>query len=254
MLRRLLLAAVVAAVPFAAAFAQEETPSLPKEEWSFAGPFGTYDPAALQRGFQVYKEVCSNCHAVSHLYFRDLAGIGYDEAEIKAIAATYQVEAGPNKQGKMFKRPGLPADPIPGPFANEQLARNANGGALPPDMSELVKARDGGPDYVYGIVTTDSVKAPPGVTLAEGKYYDVYFPGHQISMPPPLSADLVKFADGTPATVPQMAHDVATFLTWASYPELDERHQIGFKVVLFLVVSIIVFYAAKRKIWSRIEH
>jgi ubiquinol-cytochrome c reductase cytochrome c1 subunit len=254
MLKRLLLAAALAVAPLVA-FAQE-APTPPHQQWSFDGPFGTYDRAALQRGFQVYKEVCANCHPVTHLYFRDLEGIGYDADQLKAIAATYQVTAGPNKEGQMFKRPGLPADPIPGPFANEQQARAANGGALPPDLSEIVKARDGGPDYVYGIVTTDQVKPPAGadMKLAEGKYYDEYFPGHQISMPPPLSADAVKFADGTPATVPQMAHDVVTFLAWASHPDLEARHRTGFKVVLFLVVAVIVFYAAKRKIWSRIEH
>jgi ubiquinol-cytochrome c reductase cytochrome c1 subunit len=252
MLKRLLLAAALVAASSAAALAQE-TPPLPHQEWSFIGVFGTYDRAALQRGFQVYKEICSNCHPVTHLYFRDLEGLGYDEDQIKAIAATYQVSDGPNKEGQMFKRPGRPADPIPGPFANDQLARAANGGALPPDLSEIVKARDGEADYVYGILTTDSVKAPAGFKLAEGKYYDEYFPGHQISMPPPLSDDAVKYGDGTKATVPQMAHDVATFLTWASHPNLEERHRVGFKVVLFLIVAVGVFYAAKRKIWSRVH-
>jgi ubiquinol-cytochrome c reductase cytochrome c1 subunit len=252
MLPRLLLAAALATLPLVAAPAQE-APTPPHQQWSFSGVFGTYDPAALQRGFQVYKEVCGNCHAVTHLYFRDLEGLGYNQDQIKAIAATYKVTDGPDKNGKMFERPARPADPIPGPFPNEQVARSANGGALPPDLSVVVKARDGEADYVYGVITTDTTKPPAGFKLAEGKYYDEYFPGHQISMPPPLSDDAVKYADGTKATVPQMAHDVATFLTWASYPDLDERHRIGFKVVLFLIVAVGVFYAAKRKIWARIH-
>ena len=253
MLRRLLLAAALAAAPVAAG--ADEMPTPPHQQWSFSGVFGTYDRAALQRGFQVYKEICANCHALTHLFFRDLEGIGYDPEQVKAIAATYQVTDGPNKEGKMFKRPGRPADRFVAPFANDALARAANGGALPPDLSEIVKAREGEADYVYGVITTDQMKPPPGVKMemVEGKYYDEYFPGHQISMPPPLSADAVKYADGTAATVPQMAHDIATFLTWASHPDLEERHRTGFKVVLFLVVAIGVLYAAKRKIWAGIH-
>ena len=216
------------------------------------GIFGTYDLASAQRGFQVYKEVCSACHPVKHLYFRDLAEIGYSENEVKAIAAGYQVTDGPNDQGQMYQRPGRPSDPIPGPFPNDQAARAANNGALPPDQSLIVKARHGGPDYVYGILT--GYKEPPaGFKILEGMNYNEYFPGHQIAMPPPLSDNAVTFADGTPATVPQMAHDVATFLTWASEPNLDDRHRTGLKVILFLVVTSAVFYAAKRKIWAPIH-
>ncbi|HEY3912141.1 MAG TPA: cytochrome c1 [Stellaceae bacterium] len=245
------LAMLLALATVAPTYAQE-TPPLPHQQWSFDGVFGTYDPAALQRGFQVYKQVCSACHPVTHLYFRDLTAIGYTAAEVKALAATYQCAAGPNDKGQMYQRPCLPADPIPGPFPNEEAARAANGGALPPDQSMLVAAREGGPDYVYAILNGYK-PAPSGVEVPSGKYYNEYFPGHMIAMPPPLSAGAVTYADGTKATVPQMAHDAATFLTWASHPNLDSRHIMGAKVFLFLFVTVGIFYAAKRKIWSRIH-
>jgi len=236
-----------------AALAQAEAPAPPPQEWSFEGVFGTYDRAAEQRGFQVYKEVCSACHPVKHLYFRDLTQIGYTEDQVKGIAAQYQVTDGPNDQGQMFQRPGRPSDPIPGPFPNDEAARAANSGALPPDLSLITKAREDGPNYVYAIL--NGFKDPPqGFKVMEGSYYNEYFPGHNIKMPPPLNADQVKFADGTQATVPQMAHDVVTFLSWAAEPNLEERHRMGFKVILFLVVLTGLFYAAKRKVWARIGH
>lgn len=250
-----LLAALLWAVlagPFAAplhAQAADETPPLPHPSWSFAGIFGTYDPAALQRGFQVYKQVCSACHPLSHLYYRNLSALGYSPAEIKTIAAQYQVTAGPNDKGAMFQRPAQPSDHFVGPYPNEEAAAAAHGGRAPPDLSMIVKARDGGPDYVYGILN-GFVKPPKGVEVPPGTYYNEYFPGHFIKMPPPLHPGEVTFADGTKATVPQMAHDVVTFLTWASHPNLDARHNVGFSVMLFLIVGIIVFYAAKRRIWS----
>jgi len=231
----------------------EETPSPPHQQWSFEGIFGTYDRAAAQRGFQVYKEVCSACHPVKHLYFRDLADLGYSEDEVKAIASTYQVtNEQPNDQGQMFQRSARPSDPIPGPFPNDQAARAANNGALPPDLSMIVKARDGGPDYVFGILT--GYKDPPsGFNMLTGMNYNEYFPVHQIAMPPPLADNAVTYADGTSATVPQMAHDVVTFLAWAAEPNLEPRHRTGFKVVLFLIVTAGVFYAAKRKIWAAVH-
>jgi len=250
MLKPALAAAALAAVLFTPALARAagETP-LPRQEWSFDGVFGTYDRASLQRGFQVYKEVCSACHPVTHLSFRDLTQIGYTEDQVKAIAAGYQITDGPNDEGQMFQRPGRPSDPIPGPFPNDQAARVANNGALPPDQSLIVKARPGGPNYVYAI-STGYKEAPPGFKLQEGMNYNEFFPGHQIAMPPPLSDNAVTFADGTPATVPQMAHDVTSFLTWAAEPNLDDRHRTGFKVILFLIVGAGVFYTAKRKIWA----
>ena len=255
MIRYTLTVAVLGSLLFAPAIvarAADESPQLPRQKWSFDGVFGTYDRASLQRGFQVYKEVCSVCHPVKHLHFRDLTDIGYSEDEVKAIAAGYQVTDGPNDDGQMYQRPGRPSDPIPGPFPNDQAARAANNGALPPDQSLIVKARPGGPDYVYGILT--GYKEPPAnFNLLPGMNYNEFFPGHQIAMPPPLSDNAVTFADGVPATVPQMAHDVTSFLTWAAEPRLEDRHRTGFKVTLFLVVAAGVFYAAKRKIWAPIH-
>jgi ubiquinol-cytochrome c reductase cytochrome c1 subunit len=255
MLKRLVAAAALSAiilVPALSPRAADETPPLPHQQWSFEGVFGTYDRASAQRGFQVYKEVCSACHPVKHLYFRDLADLGYNEDEVKAIASTYEVTDGPNDQGQMYQRPARPSDPIPGPFPNDLAARAANNGALPPDLSMIVKAREGGPDYVYGLLT--AYRDPPaGFNLLPGMYYDEYFAGHQIAMPPPLSDNAVTFADGTSATVPQMAHDVVTFLSWAAEPNLEPRHRTGFKVMLFLVVAAGVFYATKRKIWATIH-
>ena len=254
MARRAFAAATVSAFLLASAiaWAADETLPLPRQEWSFDGVFGTYDRASAQRGFQVYKEVCSVCHPVKHLHFRDLAEIGYSEDEVKAIAAGYQVTDGPNDEGQMYQRPGRASDPIPGPFPNDQAARAANNGALPPDQSLIVKARAGGPDYVYAILT--GYKEPPaGFKMLEGMNYNEYFAGHQFAMPLPLSDNAVTYADGTPATVPQMAHDVVTFLTWAAEPNLDDRHRSGLKVILFLVVAAGVFYAAKRKIWAPIH-
>jgi ubiquinol-cytochrome c reductase cytochrome c1 subunit len=239
-------------IVLSAAVRAQEAPALPHQQWSFDGIFGTYDKAALQRGFQVYKQICSACHPVKHLYFRDLEALGYTPDEIKAIAASYQVTDGPNDQGQMYQRPGRPSDPIPGPFPNDQAAMAANGGALPPDLSMIVKAREGGPDYVYAILT-GFTPAPPGFQVVSGKYYNEYFPGHNISMPPPLSDGAVTYADGTKATVPQMAHDVVTFLSWASEPNLDMRHRIGARVFLFLIVGVGIFYAAKRKIWAALH-
>ena len=233
--------------------AQEEAKTPPHREWSFEGVFGTYDRAALQRGFQVYKEVCAVCHPVKHLYFRDLEELGYTEDQVKGIAAQVQVTDGPNDQGEMFQRPARPSDKIPGPFPNDQAARAANNGALPPDLSLITKAREGGPDYIEALLTGFK-DAPAGFKMNPNMYFNEYFAGHQIAMPPPLTqADQVKYADGTQGSVPQMAHDVASFLSWAAEPNLDERHRMGFKVILFLLIATGVFYAAKRKIWSRVH-
>jgi ubiquinol-cytochrome c reductase cytochrome c1 subunit len=233
-----------------AARAQEEAPSPPHQQWSFEGVFGTYDPAALQRGFQVYKEVCSACHAVKHLYYRDLTQIGYTDDQVKGFAAQAQVTDGPNDQGEVYQRPGRPSDPFASPFPNDQAARAAENGALPPDLSLVVKQREGGPDYVYAILTGFQ-QAPSGFKMNANMNYNEYFPGHQIAMPPPLTADgQITYADGTKATKEQMAHDVVTFLSWASEPSLDERHRTGAKVILFLIIGAGIFYAVKRKVWA----
>ncbi len=259
-MRTFAVAAVLASLTLVAgatvpARAQEERPEPPSQHWSFDGVFGTYDRAALQRGFQVYKEVCSACHSVRYLYFRDLTALGYTEDQVKGIAAAWpqQVTDGPDDTGQMFQRPARPSDRIPGPFPNDQAARAANNGALPPDLSLMAKAREGGADYIYAILAGFG-QPPANFKLMPGMYYNTYFPGHQIAMPPPLNPDQVTFADKTPATVAQMAHDISSFLMWAAEPNLEQRHRIGFKVILFLLVTTGVFYAAKRRIWSRIQH
>jgi ubiquinol-cytochrome c reductase cytochrome c1 subunit len=249
----LVLAAAVLALG-GAAQAEDEVTAPPHQQWSFDGVFGTYDEAALQRGFQVYKEVCSACHAVKHLYYRDLTEIGYTEDQVKGIAAQVQVSDGPNDQGQMFERPGRPSDRIAAPFPNDNAARAANNGALPPDLSLIVKARDGGANYIYALVGLGFKDAPAGFKMNPGMNYNEYFPGHQIAMPPPLTTDgQLTYADGTKATVQQMAHDVVTFLAWAAEPNLNERHRTGAKVILFLIVAAGLFYAAKRKIWAALH-
>jgi ubiquinol-cytochrome c reductase cytochrome c1 subunit len=257
-MKRLIPVALLAAVAFAVpAHAQEQKP-LKKIDWSFEGPFGTYDRAALQRGFQVYKEICSTCHAMKHLTYRDLGpagpngGIGLSEAEVRALASQYQITDGPNDQGEMFERPGRPSDPFKSPFPNDQAARAANNNALPKDLSIIVKAREGGSDYIHSLLT-GFVQAPEGTKVPNGLYYNEYFPGHFIAMPPPLSQGAVNYADGTPSSVDQMAQDVTTFLTWASHPEMEERKGLGLKVMAFLVLFTGLMFAAKRKIWRDVH-
>lgn len=225
---------------------------VPDRDWSFEGPFGSFDRAKLQRGFQVYREVCSVCHSMDHLHYRNLADLGYNEEEIKAVAASVQVEDGPNDQGEMFMRPGKPSDRFKAPFPNDNAARAANGGALPPDFSVIAEARPNGPDYIYAVLTGYG-EAPAGMEMMEGMYYNAAFPGHQIAMAPPLSEGAVGYKDGTQATVAQMAEDVTTFLTWASEPNMEERKRTGFKVMLFLLIASGLLFAAKRRIWSRVH-
>jgi ubiquinol-cytochrome c reductase cytochrome c1 subunit len=243
-------ALVVTALAAPQARAQEE--QLRHPGWSFEGPFGTFDPAARQRGFQIYREVCSNCHSMNLMHYRNLEDIGFSEDQVKAIAASVQVTDGPNDNGDMFQRPGKPYDAFKAPFANEQAARSANGGALPPDLSLIIKAREGGPDYVFSILTGFG-NPPAGMKMMEGMYYNKYFPGHQIAMPPPLTEGSVTYADGTKATLDQEAHDVATFLTWAAEPNLEARKQLGVKVLLFLLVLCGLLYAVKRKVWRDVH-
>jgi ubiquinol-cytochrome c reductase cytochrome c1 subunit len=249
---RTFVLAGLALLAFAALPAGAQEEAMPKQSWSFSGPFGTYDRAAAQRGFQVYEEVCSHCHSMNLLHYRDLAGIGYSEEEIKAIAATKQVADGPNDQGEMYQRPGRPSDTFVPPFPNAQAARAALNGALPPDLSLIIKAREGGADYVDALL--QGYKPPPaGMKMAENMQYNEYFPGHQIAMPPPLAGDDVKFADGTKATLTEEAHDVTTFLAWASEPTMEERKFTGAKVLIFLLVMTGVLYAAKRQIWAELH-
>jgi ubiquinol-cytochrome c reductase cytochrome c1 subunit len=229
-----------------------ETPAAPERHWSFQGIFGTYDRAALARGFQVYKEICSACHSMNLMHYRNLQDIGFSADQVKQIAASVQVTDGPNDAGDMFERPGRPSDTFKPPFPNENAARAANNGALPPDLSLIVKARAGGPDHVYDIMTGFG-DPPADMKMAQGMYYNKYFPGHQIAMPPPLSDGAVTYPDGTKATVDQMASDVSNFLAWASEPKLEERHYVGVKSVLFLIVLTVLLYGVKRKIWAAVH-
>lgn len=232
----------------------------PSQDWSFTGIFGTFDRGAAQRGLQVYQNVCASCHSLELVAFRQLAGIGLSEQQIEAVAESFEVTDGPNEEGDMFTRPGKPADHFPPPFPNEQAARVANGGALPPDLSLIVKWRGGdsvftkvgerGADYVYGVLTGYEEEPPADVELMAGMYYNEYFAGHQIAMAPPLYPEAVEYADGTEPTVDQHAYDVASFLSWAAQPELEERKRMGVKVILFLIVLTGMLYAVKRKIWS----
>jgi len=236
----------------APALAASDAATPPSLNWSFNGAFGTFDRAELQRGYQVYKEVCAACHSAKYVAFRSLRDIGFSDAEVKALAATFEITDGPNDQGEMFKRPGLPSDKFPSPFPNEKAARAANGGAYPVDLSLVGKSRVHGPDYLAALLSGYSA-APAGVTLGEGLHYNKYFPGGQIAMPPPLNADQVTYADGTKATVEQMSRDVAGFLMWAAEPKLEDRKRMGFKVMIFLVIMTGLFIAAKKRIWARLH-
>lgn len=220
--------------------------------WPFDGMFGAVDRQAAQRGFQVYKEVCSVCHSMNQLSYRNLKNLGFSEDEIKELAKSVTIHDGPNDQGDMFDRPGLPSDHFVSPFANDQAARAANNGALPVDLSLIIKARENGANYVYSLLTGYQ-DAPEGFHMMPGLSYNEYFPGHQIGMPAPLSDGLVSYSDGTNATAEQMARDVVIFLQWAAEPEMEQRKAMGLKTLLFLIVFTTVFYIAKKRIWSRLE-
>jgi ubiquinol-cytochrome c reductase cytochrome b/c1 subunit len=247
---------------------EQETP--PSQKWSFAGPMGKYDRGTLQRGLKVYKEVCANCHGLSYIAFRNLAdpdGPGYSPAQAAALASEYKIKDGPNDQGDMFERPGRPADYFPSPFPNDQAARAANGGGLPPDLSLITKARsyergfpwfiidfftqfqEQGPNYVSAILQGFD-KKPAGVTLPEGTYYNKYFPGHAIKMPQPLTKGQVTYDDGSPATLEQYSKDVTTFLMWAAEPHMEARKQLGLQVFVFLVIFTLLLYFTKKKVWA----
>jgi ubiquinol-cytochrome c reductase cytochrome c1 subunit len=236
--------------------------------YSFEGPFGTFDKAQLQRGYKVYKEVCSSCHAMKFVAFRNLAehgGPGFNEEQVRALAATFTVKDGPDSSGEMFDRPGLPSDHFPAAFANDQAAAAANGGAIPPDLSLITKFRPGwfgtlnqlangigGPQYVYSVLTgyeepTEEIKKE----MPEGKYYNPYFAnGHFIGMPAPLTADgQVTFDDGAPNKVDDMARDVSAFLAWTAEPKMEQRKSTGFMVMIYLAVLATLLYFVKQKIW-----
>ena len=248
------------AVAFAgAASAQDEATEAEKPlalDWSFDGPNGVYDRAALQRGFQVYREICSSCHSLDYIAFRNLGDAGGPQLSpeaIEALAAEYQIEDGPDESGDMFDRPGRPSDYLPAPYRNANEARAVNGGALPPDLSVIVKARLGGADYVYSILT--GYEDPPaGFELAPGMYYNPYFNGRRIAMPVQLVEGIVTYMDGTEATVDRMGRDVVQFLTWASEPKMEERKALAKPVLIYILIITILLYASYKRIWRDVEH
>jgi ubiquinol-cytochrome c reductase cytochrome c1 subunit len=245
----------------------------PREQsWSFAGPFGTYNRAQLQRGLKVYKEVCAACHSMDLVAFRTLEDLGYSEAQVKAFAADYEVEDGPDADGEMFTRPAIPSDYFPAPFENSAQAAAANNGAPPPDFSLMAKARavergfptfifdiftqyaESGPDYIYSLLIGYEEEPPAGMEIPEGTYYNPFFiGGKSLSMAPPLFDEQVTYDDGAPETVDQYARDVSAFLMWAAEPHLESRKQTGFSVMVFLVLFGGLVFATKRKVWAAVH-
>ena len=244
--------ALLLSVAPASVHAAGDAPTPPERAWPHQGITGTYDRAALQRGFQVYKEVCAACHSMKLLSYRHLESLGYSPDQVKTIAAEYTVMDGPGDDGEMFERPGRPSDRFVAPFKNDQAARAANGGALPPDLSLIVKARHYGEDYIHGLLTGYEA-APADVQMNEGMHYNKYFAGHQIAMAAPLSEGQVSYADGTEASVEQMSADVTQFLAWASEPHMEARKGMGIKVVLFLLVFSGILLAMKRRLWANVH-
>lgn len=244
-----------------------------EQDWSFAGPFGVYDKGQLQRGFKIYREVCSACHSMKLVPFRTLEGLGYSEAQVKAIAAEYTVTDGPNADGEMFERPGIPSDHFPSPFPNTEAAAAANNGAAPPDFSLLAKARgvergfptfvfdiftqyaENGPDYIHALLTGYDEEPPAGMEIAEGTYYNPYFiAGKSLAMAKPISDGQVTYEDGSAETVDQYAKDVSAFMMWAAEPHLEDRKKTGFRVMVFLLLFAAMVYLTKRKIWADVAH
>ena len=233
----------------------EEKTKLLEVDWSFKGITGKFDRSSLQRGYQVYTEVCASCHSMKLVSYRNLGEPGGPEFsvdQVKAIAANFEVEDGPNADGEMFTRPGRPSDKFVSPYPNVQAATAANGGAYPPDMSVLVKARKGGSNYIYSVLM--GYEDPPaGFELEDGVYYNKYMDGKKIKMSNPLSEGIVTYSDGTVATEAQMAKDVTTFLTWTAEPHLETRHKMGVKVLIFLTIFSFLVYLSMKRIWSRID-
>ena len=232
-----------------------EKVELMKTDWTFKGLLGKFDRASLQRGYQVYTEVCAACHSMKYISYRNLmekGGPEFSEVQVKAIAASFDVTDGPNADGEMFSRPARLSDKFPMPYPNEKAAQAANGGAYPPDMSVLAKARKGGVDYLYSVLL--GYEDPPaGITLDEGVYYNKFMYGNKIKMPKVLEDDLIEYSDGTPVTEEQMAKDVVTFLMWSAEPHLETRHKMGFRAIIYLIILTVLVYFSMKKIWSRIE-
>lgn len=221
-------------------------------KWSFEGIFGTFDRDAVKKGGQIFFEVCGGCHSMNLMSYRNLVDIGWTEEEAKALAAEYEVQDGPDHEGEMFMRPARLSDRFVSPFPNENASRFANGGAYPPDLSVITKARAGGPDYIYSLLTGYKDEAPEHIEMAEGTNYNEYFPGNQIFMAQPLYGETVDFPDGTSVDLEQEAKYIVDFLSWAAEPELEERKSLGIKVMLYLILLTAMLYALKRRIWNRI--
>ena len=237
-----------------AATGEERPARHPKQvAWSFEGPLGQYDMASVRRGLQVYRESCSACHSLNKIAFRNLTEIGYSEGAAKAIAAEYQITDGPDAYGDMFERAGRLTDYFPSPFANENAAKAANNGTAPPDLSLITKAREDGPNYVYSILTGYQDAPADFEFNSDVTNYNPYFPTWEILMMAPLFEDMVEYQDGTEASVEQMAEDVANFLMWTAEPNLDERHQMGFKVILYTLILTILMFFSMRAIWRRVK-
>ncbi|XP_061335078.1 cytochrome c1, heme protein, mitochondrial [Pezoporus flaviventris] len=221
----------------------------PTFPWSHSGALAALDHASLRRGFQVYRQVCSACHSLEYVAFRNLIGVSHTEAEAKALAEEVQVLDGPDENGEMFLRPGKISDYFPKPYPNAEAARAANNGALPPDLSYIVNARHGGEDYVFSLLT-GYCEPPAGVTVREGLHYNPYFPGQAIGMAPPIYSEVLEYDDGTPATMSQIAKDICTFLRWAAEPEHDHRKRMGLKMLMISGLLISLLYYLKRHKWS----
>ena len=246
---------IISTLILSRANAAGEQQELLKVDWSFKSFFGKFDRASLQRGYQVYTEVCASCHSMKHLSYRNLAEKGgpeFSEDQAKAIASSFELTDGPNSDGEMFTRPAKLSDKFVKPYQNSEEAKASNGGAYPPDMSVLVKARSGGANYIYSVLVGYD-DPPTDVTLDDGVYYNTYMIGNKIMMPNPLSEGLVEYNDGTKATEEQMAKDVTTFLAWAAEPHLEARHRIGFKAIIYLIILSILAYFSMKRLWSRIE-
>lgn len=249
----------IASSPAMAAGSDADSACAPKDvkhterHWSFQGVFGHFDHDAALRGFEVYRNVCAGCHSLDLFAFRNLAKLGATEAEIKGVAKEYEVPALPNEDGEVLMRPALPSDNFPAPFPNEQAAAASNGGAAPPDLSLITKARATLENHVGDILAGYS-DPPAGCEIPEGMYYNTHFPGYAIAMAPPLSYDdAVEYNDGTEATVAQMSHDLTQFLTFVGEPSLEERKVLGLKVIIFLVIFTILLYLVKRQVWRNLH-
>lgn len=245
--------ALVFGVPAPAVGAEE--PKVESQDWTFTGPFGYFDNAQLQRGYRVYRDVCAGCHSMNLLSYRNLGEPGgpeFSAEDVEALAGQVQVPDGPNEKGEMVQRPARPSDRFRAPYPNDEVARARNKGAFPPDLSVMAKARPGGPDYLYALLT--GYRQPPqGFELTPGMHYNAAFPGHQIAMPQPLFDGVIKYTDGTAPTLDNYARDVSAFLMWAAEPKLEERHQLGARVMVFLIAFAVIMFIAKRTVWSQLH-